>query len=163
MPKEKTGKKLIAANRKARHDYFVEETYEAGIALYGTEVKSVRQGQVNLKDSYCKVKNGELFAVGVHISPYEKGNIFNRDPMRDKKLLMHKREILKLSQYVTRDSYTLVPLSLYFSGSNVKMEIGLCKGKKLWDKRESDAKAEAGREIERIAKSRAKSGRYDED
>ncbi len=163
MPKEKTGKKIIAVNRKARHDYFVEDTYEAGIALYGTEVKSVRQGQVNLKDSYCKVKNGELFAVGVHISPYEKGNIFNREPMRDKKLLMHKREILKLSQYVTRDSYTLVPLSLYFSGSNVKMEVGLCKGKKLWDKRESDAKAEAGREIERAAKSRAKAGRYEDD
>ena len=163
MPKEKTGKKLIAANRKARHDYFVEETYEAGIALYGTEVKSVRQGQVNLKDSYCKVKNGELYAVGVHISPYEKGNIFNRDPMREKKLLMHKREILKLGQYVTRDSYTLVPLSLYFSGSNVKMEVGLCKGKKLWDKRESDAKAEAGREIERAAKASHRRGNYSDD
>lgn len=154
-------KKIIAVNRKARHDYFVEDTYEAGIALFGTEVKSVRAGQVNLKDSYCRVIGGELFALGVHISPYEKGNIFNKDPMRDKKLLMHKREILKLQQYVTRDSYTLVPLSLYFSGSNVKMEIGLCKGKKLWDKRESTAKAESSREIEREMKSRAKKGMYE--
>ena len=154
-------KKIIAVNRKARHDYFVEDTYEAGIALFGTEVKSVRAGQVNLKDSYCRVIGGELFALGVHISPYEKGNISNKDPMRDKKLLMHKREILKLQQYVTRDSYTLVPLSLYFSGSNVKMEIGLCKGKKLWDKRESTAKAESGREIEREMKSRAKKGMYE--
>ncbi|MBQ3637685.1 MAG: SsrA-binding protein SmpB [Clostridia bacterium] len=162
MPQEKKGKKIIAVNRKARHDYFVEDTYEAGIALFGTEVKSVRLGQVNLKDSYCRVRDGELYAVGVHISPYEKGNIFNREPMRDKKLLMHKKEILKLSQYVTRDSYTLVPLSLYFSGSNVKMEVGLCKGKKLWDKRESDAKADAGREIERATKSRGKADRYDD-
>ena len=162
MPKEKTGRKVIAVNRKARHDYFVEDTYEAGIALYGTEVKSVRMGQVNLKDSYCRVKNGELFAIGVHISPYEKGNIFNREPLRDKKLLMHRKEILKLQQYVTRDSYTLVPLSLYFSGSNVKMEVGLCKGKKLWDKRESDVKADAGREIDWVTKSHAKSGRYEE-
>lgn len=162
MPQEKKGKKIIAVNRKARHDYFVEDTYEAGIALFGTEVKSVRLGQVNLKDSYCRVRDGELYAVGVHISPYEKGNIFNREPMRDKKLLMHKKEILKLSQYVTRDSYTLVPLSLYFSGSNVKMEVGLCKGKKLWDKRESDAKADAGREIERATKSRGKTDRYDD-
>ncbi|MBR4490358.1 SsrA-binding protein SmpB, partial [bacterium] len=106
---KKTGGKVIAVNRKARHDYFVEETYEAGVALFGTEVKSVRAGAVNLKDSYCQIKKGELFAVGVHISPYEKGNIFNKDPLRDKKLLMHKREILKLGQYVTRDSYTLIP------------------------------------------------------
>lgn len=161
MADKKNSGKMIAVNRKARHDYFVEETYEAGIALYGTEVKSIRQGQVNLKDSYCHVKNGELVALGVHISPYEKGNIFNRDPMREKKLLMHKKEILKLQQYVTRDSYTLIPLSLYFSGSNVKMEIGLCKGKKLWDKRESTAKAEAGREIERNMKSRGRNGYID--
>ena len=154
MPQEKTGKKIIAVNRKARHDYFVEDTYEAGIALYGTEVKSVRQGQVNLKDSYCRVINGELFALGVHISPYEKGNIFNRDPLREKKLLMHKKEILKLGQYVTRDSYTLVPLSLYFSGSRVKLELGLCRGKKLYDKRESDAKRDAKREIEKVTKYR---------
>lgn len=156
MPNEKGGKKIIAVNRKARHDYFVEDTYEAGIALYGTEVKSVRAGQVNLKDSYCSVKNGELYALRIHISPYEKGNIFNRDPLREKKLLMHKKEILKLFQYTTRDSYTLVPLSMYFSGSHVKVEVGLCKGKKLWDKRESDAKAEAGREIERVTKSRVR-------
>ena len=123
MPNEKGGKKIIAVNRKARHDYFVEDTYEAGIALYGTEVKSVRAGQVNLKDSYCSVKNGELYALGIHISPYEKGNIFNRDPLREKKLLMHKKEILKLFQYTTRDSYTLVPLSMYFSGSHVKVEV----------------------------------------
>lgn len=155
MPQDKQSKKIIAVNRKARHDYFVEDTYEAGIALFGTEVKSLRLGQANLKDSFCRVIDGELFAIGVHISPYEKGNIFNRDPMRHKKLLMHKKEILKLQQYTTRDSYTLVPLSLYFSGSNVKMEVGLCKGKKLWDKRESDAKAEAGREIERATKARS--------
>ena len=116
----------------------------------------MRAGQVNLKDSYCSVKNGELYALGIHISPYEKGNIFNRDPLREKKLLMHKKEILKLFQYTTRDSYTLVPLSMYFSGSHVKVEVGLCKGKKLWDKRESDAKAEAGREIERVTKSRVR-------
>ncbi len=152
MQNEKGGKKIIAVNRKARHDYFIEDTYEAGIALFGTEVKSIREGHVNLKDSYCSVKNGELWAIGVHISPYEKGNIFNREPLREKKLLMHKKEILKLFNYTTRDSYTLVPLAMYFSGSNVKVEVGLCKGKKLWDKRESDAKAEAGREIERMSK-----------
>ena len=150
--KQKTGGKVIAVNRKARHDYFVEETYEAGVALFGTEVKSIRAGAVNLKDSYCQIKKGELFAVGVHISPYEKGNIFNKDPLRDKKLLMHKREILKLGQHITRDSYTLIPLSLYFSGSNVKMEVGLCKGKKLYDKREADAKRSAEREIERSSR-----------
>ena len=149
---KKAGGKIIAVNRKARHDYFVEETYEAGVALFGTEVKSIRAGAVNLKDSYCQIKKGELWAVGVHISPYEKGNIFNKDPLRDKKLLMHKREILKLGQYVTRDSYTLIPLSLYFSGSNVKMEVGLCKGKKLYDKREADAKRGAEREIERASR-----------
>lgn len=160
--KKNGGRKIIAVNRKARHEYFIEDTYEAGIALFGTEVKSVRLGQVNLKDSYCRVNNGELYAIGVHISPYEKGNIFNREPLRDKKLLMHKKEILKLGQYVTRDSYTLVPLSLYFSGSNVKMEVGLCKGKKLWDKRESDAKSQAAREIERATKSRGKRGGDDE-
>ena len=154
MAQEKSGKKIIAVNRKARHDYFVEDTYEAGIALFGTEVKSLRQGQVNLKDAYCRVIDGELFALGIHISPYEKGNIFNRDPLRDKKLLMHKREILRLQQYVTRDSYTLIPLSLYFSGSNVKVEIGLCKGKKLYDKRQTAAEKDAKRQIERAMKER---------
>ncbi|MBE6708086.1 MAG: SsrA-binding protein SmpB [Ruminococcaceae bacterium] len=149
-------KKVLALNRKARHDYFVEETYEAGIALFGTEVKSLRQGKVNLKDSYCKIEDGELFALGIHISPYEQGNIFNRDPLREKKLLMHKREIMKLIGLVTRDSYTLVPLSLYLSGSRVKVEVGLCKGKKLYDKRETDAKKQANREIDRYSKQ----GRY---
>lgn len=149
----KEAKKTITQNRKAFHDYFVEETYEAGIALHGTEVKSIRQGNCNLKDSYCQVVDGELIAYGIHISPYEKGNIFNKDPLRPKKLLMHKKEILKLLGLVTRDSYTLVPLSLYFSGSNVKMELGLCKGKKLYDKRDADAKRQANREIERSTKS----------
>ena len=156
MSQNAKGNKIIAVNRKARHDYFIEETYEAGLALFGTEVKSVRAGQVNLKDSFCRIMNGELFAVGVHISPYEKGNIFNRDPLRHKKLLMHKREVLKLHMRISRDGYTLVPLSLYFSGSRVKMEIGLCKGKKLWDKREADAKAQAGREIDRYSKQKGK-------
>ena len=145
--------KIIAQNKKAYHDYFVEESYEAGIALYGTEIKSLRLGQVNLKDSYCYVENGEMFATGVHISPYEKGNIFNRDPLRDKKLLMHKKEIIKLKSLTQADGYTLVPLSLYFSGKNVKMEIGLCKGKKLYDKRDTEAKRQAQRDIERSMRS----------
>ena len=134
-------------NRKARHDYFVEEVFECGIALFGTEVKSVRKGTVNLKDSYCEIDNGEMFAHGVHISPYEQGNIFNRDPLRPKKLLMHKREIMKLLGLVTRDGYTLVPLSLYYKGSHVKMALGLCKGKKLYDKRDDIAKRTADRVI----------------
>ena len=152
MP-EKKANKVIAQNKKARHDYFVIETYEAGIALFGTEVKSIRCGSVNLKDSYCKVERGELFAIGIHISPYEKGNIFNRDPLRDRKLLMHKREIRKLEMTTGRDGYTLIPLSLYFSGSNVKVEVGVCKGKKLYDKREAEAEKQPGRDIEREAKS----------
>lgn len=152
MAQDKKAKKLIAQNRKARHDYFVDETYEAGIELFGTEVKSLRCGAVNLKDSYCRIIDGEMFAMGVHISPYEKGNIYNKDPLRVRRLLMHKKEILKLFGTVTRDSYTLVPLSLYFSGSRVKMEVGLCRGKKLYDKRESDAKRQANREIERYYK-----------
>ena len=149
---EKTATKIIAENRKARHDYFVEETYEAGIELFGTEVKSLRAGGVNLKDSFCSVKNGELFARGVHISPYEKGNIFNRDPLRDKKLLMHKKEIIKLFSLKGKEGYTLVPLSLYFKGSYVKCAIGLCKGKKNYDKRETAAKRDAKRTIERTIK-----------
>ena len=144
--------KIIAQNRKAYHDYFVIEKYEAGIALFGTEVKSLRLGQVNLKDSFCRVYNGELYALGVHISPYEKGNIYNKDALREKKLLMHKREILKLSMQMNRDGYSLIPLSLYFSGSHVKVELGVCKGKKLYDKRESDAKRTAQRTIERVSK-----------
>lgn len=152
MAEKKKQSRVIAKNRKAYHDYFVEQTYEAGISLYGTEIKSLRAGNVNLKDSYCQIVKGELFAFGIHISPYEKGNVFNRDPLRDRKLLMHKKEILKLFQLVSRDSYTLVPLSLYFSGSHVKLELGLCKGKKLYDKRDSDAKRSAKREIERASK-----------
>ena len=155
---EKEGRKIIALNRKARHEYFVDETYEAGIALFGTEVKSLRAGQVNLKDSWCEVRNGEIYLTGAHISPYEKGNLFNREPERDRKLLMHKREIMKLHGLVGREGYTLVPLSLYFKGSNVKVEVGLCRGKKLYDKRESDAKRQANRDIERYAKSRGRDG-----
>ncbi|MBP3496079.1 MAG: SsrA-binding protein SmpB [Clostridia bacterium] len=144
--------KIIAQNKKAYHDYFIIEKYEAGIELFGTEVKSLRQGQVNLKDSFCKVYAGELYAIGVHISAYEKGNIFNKDPLREKKLLMHKKEIMKLNGLVGRDGYSLIPISLYFKGSRVKMEIGVCKGKKLYDKRESDAKRDAQRTIERVTK-----------
>ncbi|MBP3606308.1 MAG: SsrA-binding protein SmpB [Clostridia bacterium] len=154
MAQNKSDSRVIAENRKARHDYFVEETYEAGIALYGTEVKSIRRGGVNLKDSYCDLRDGEIFALGVHISPYEQGNIFNREPLREKKLLMHKREIMKLLGLVTRDGYTLVPLSLYFKGSHVKMCIGLCRGKKLYDKRYSIARRDAEREMERRMKDR---------
>ena len=146
--------KIIADNRKARHDYFVIETYEAGIELFGTEVKSLRAGNVNLKDSYCEVDKGELFALGMHISPYEQGNIFNKDPLRPKKLLMHKREIMKLTGLVSREGYTLVPLSLYFKGSRVKMAVGLCKGKKLYDKRDTAAKRDADRTIEKAMKNR---------
>ena len=157
--KNKTPSKIIAQNKKAWHDYFVDEKYEAGIALFGTEVKSVRRGAVNLKDSYCSFEGGEMFVVGMHISPYEQGNIFNREPLRDKKLLMHRREIMKLQGLVQQKGYTLVPLSLYFSGSHVKVEIGLCRGKKLYDKRESDAKREAGRDMERHLKDRSYEGR----
>ncbi len=144
----------IAQNRKAFHDYFIDESYEAGIELFGTEVKSLRAGGVNLKDSYCEIDNGELFVHGMHISPYEKGNIFNRDPLRPKKLLMHKREINRLFGLVKRESFTLIPLSLYFKGSRVKMSLGLCRGKKLYDKRDDAAKRDAKREIERNLKSR---------
>ncbi len=146
------GKKIIAQNKKAYHDYFVEERYEAGIALFGTEVKSLRRGAVNLKDSFCTVVKGELIAGGIHISPYEQGNIFNRDPLRPKKLLMHKKEILKLMGLTAQKGLTLIPLSLYFSGSHVKVEVGLCRGKKLYDKRESDAKRTAQRTIDRAMK-----------
>ena len=153
MPKAQ-GVKVIAQNKKAFHDYFILDRYEAGIELFGTEVKSVRAGGVNLKDSFCTVKDGELFARGLHISPYEKGNIFNRDPLRPKRLLMHKREIQKISLRAQQDGLTLVPLSVYFKDSRVKVEIGLCQGKKLHDKRETEAKRGAEREIERAMKSR---------
>ena len=148
------GGKVIAVNRKARHDYFVLETYETGIELFGTEVKSLRAGGVNLKDSWCNIDDGELFVMGMHISPYEKGNIFNRDPLRVRKLLMHKKEIMRLFGVVKQDGCTLIPLSLYFKGSRVKLELGLCKGKKLHDKREDMAKRDAKREIERAMKER---------
>ena len=151
---EKKGIKIAAQNRKAFHDYFVLERYEAGIELFGTEVKSIRAGTVNLKDSFCTIKNGEIFARGLHISPYEKGNIFNRDPMRPKRLLMHKREIMKLNARVMQDGVALIPLSLYFKDGRVKLELGLCKGKKLHDKRDDMAKRDAGREIERAMKER---------
>lgn len=156
MGQKPTGRKIIAQNKKARHDYFVEETYEAGIQLFGTEVKSLRAGSVNLKDSYCHIDKGELFATGIHISPYEQGNIFNRDPLREKKLLMHKKEIMKLLGRVGQEGLTLVPLSLYFSGSRVKVELGLCRGKKLYDKRDDMAKKQANRDMERYMKSRGR-------
>lgn len=151
MAKE-SGIKIIAENRAARHEYFVLETYEAGIELFGTEVKSIRGGKVNLKDSYAHVDRGELFVYGMHISPYEQGNIFNRDPLRPKKLLMHKREILKLFGQTGKDGLTLIPLSLYLSGSRVKLCLGVCKGKKLYDKRDDAAKRQAGRDMERARK-----------
>ena len=146
------GIKNITENRKARHDYSVLETYEAGIELVGTEVKSIRQGSVNLKDSWCSIDNGEIFIRGMHVSPYEKGNIFNRDPLRIRKLLMHKREINKLYGTVKQDGLSLIPLSLYFKDSKVKVLIGLCKGKKLYDKRADMAKRTANREIDRNLK-----------
>ena len=153
MPKQ-TGTKQIAANRKAFHEYFVLERYEAGIELAGTEVKSLRAGTVNMKDSYCTGKNGELFIRSLHISPYEKGNIFNKDPVRPRRLLMHKREIAKLNAAVMQDGVAIIPLSLYFKDSRVKVEIGLCKGKKLYDKRNDDAKKVALRDMERGLKER---------
>ena len=153
MPK-KEGIKEIASNRKAFHDYFVLERFEAGIELFGTEVKSIRAGQVNLKDSYCTIREGELFVRGMHVSPYEKGNIFNRDPMRVRKLLMHKREINKLYGTLKQEGLSLIPLSLYFKDSRVKMQVGLCKGKKLYDKRADIAKRDANREIDRNMKTR---------
>ena len=151
--RKKVETRVISQNKKAWHDYFVDEKFEAGIALFGTEVKSLRAGAVNLKDSYCSFKNGEIFALGVHISPYEKGNIFNREPLRPKKLLMHKREIIRLASKAAEKGFSVIPLSLYFSGSRVKMEIGLCRGKKLYDKRDDMAKAAAKRDIERAYKS----------
>ena len=144
--------KTIAQNKKARHDYFVEETYEAGIELCGTEVKSLRAGRVNLKDSWCSIVDGEIFVNGMHISPYEQGNIFNRDPMRVRKLLMHKKEILKLYGTVKQTGYSLIPISLYFKDSKVKLQVGLCKGKKLYDKRADMAERSAKRDMEHAIK-----------
>ena len=142
----------ITVNRAARHEYFLLETYEAGIELYGTEIKSIRNGSVNLKESWADIQNGEVFVYGMHISPYEKGNIFNRDPFRVRKLLLHKKEINKLLGKIKQDGLTLVPLSLYYKGPRVKMELGLCKGKKLYDKREDAAKRDAKRNIDRAMK-----------
>ncbi len=153
MDKKGNGK-IITQNKKAWHEYFVEETYEAGIELFGTEVKSLRAGNVNLKDSYCSIDDGELFVRQMHVSPYEHGNIFNRDPMRPRKLLMHKKEILKLFGLVAQKGYTLVPLQLYFKGSHVKVQVGLCRGKKLYDKRDSAAEKQANRDIDRQMKSK---------
>ena len=155
---EKSGIKIAAQNRKAHHDYFVEDRYEAGIELYGTEVKSVRAGTLNLKDAYCIIKDGEIAVHGMHISPYEQGNIFNKDPRRPRRLLMHKREILRLYLKMKQDGYALVPLSLYLKGPRVKLEIGLAKGKKLYDKRDAAAAKDAKREMDRTMKSRRGAG-----
>lgn len=149
---KKNQNRTIAQNKKAFHDYFVEESLEAGIELTGTEVKSVRQGRVNLKDAWCSVDNGEMILKGCHISPYEQGNIFNKDPMRERRLLMHKREILRLFGYIKQDGYALIPLSLYFKGSRVKVQVGVCKGKKLYDKRADQAVRAAKRDIDRAIK-----------
>ena len=154
MEKNKTGVKIAAQNRKAHHDYYVEDRYEAGIELAGTEVKSIRQGRLNLKDAWCGVKDGELWLRQMHVSPYEQGNIFNKDPMRPRRLLMHKREINRLFGQIKRDGYSLIPLSVYFKNSRVKVEIALCKGKKLYDKRDDAAKKDARRQIDRAMKER---------
>ena len=146
--------KQISYNRQARHEYFVEESLEAGIELTGTEVKSLRQGGLNLKDAWCSIVEGEIFVNGMHISPYEKGNIFNRDPMRVRRLLLHKKEILRLYGVMKQQGYTLIPLSLYFKGSRVKVQIGLCRGKKLYDKREDAARRDMKREADRALKER---------
>ena len=151
---EKKGVKIMARNREAYHEYFVEEELEAGIELCGTEVKSIRQGALNLKDAWCGVKNGEMLVNQMHISPYEQGNIFNRDPTRPRRLLLHKREILRLYGKVKQEGYALIPLSVYFKGSRVKVNLGLCKGKKLYDKRQVAAEKDAQRQIQRAMKER---------
>lgn len=148
MP-NKPEEKVVAKNKKAYHDYFVLEEYEAGLELFGTEVKSLRASNVNLKDSWCRIKNGEIFAEGMHIAPYEKGNIFNRDPMRSKRLLLHKKEINKLFGLTKQQGYAIIPLYVYFVKGRAKLRIGLCKGKKLYDKREDAARRDAARDIER--------------
>ena len=151
---EKKENPTIAQNKKALHDYFVIESYEAGIELVGTEVKSLRQGKCNLKDAWCSIVEGELFVNGMHISPYDHGNIFNRDPLRVRKLLMHKKEIMRLLGTTKQDGLTLIPLSVYFKKGRAKVQVGLCKGKKLYDKRDVAAKKEAQRTIERSMKER---------
>ena len=146
---KKTGMKLIANNKKAFHDYFIDETYEAGVALHGTEVKSMRMGKCSIKEAFIRIENGEVFVYGMHVSPYEKGNLFNKDPLRVKKLLMHKYEIKKLSAKIAEKGYTLVPLQVYFKEGRVKVEVGLARGKKLYDKRADIAKKDQRRETER--------------
>lgn len=146
--------KVIARNKKASHEYFILEKFECGIELFGTEVKSIRNGKINLTDAYASIDNGEVYVKGMNISPFEQGNIFNRDPLRHKKLLMHKKEILKLYGQLKTQGYALIPLSVYLKGSRVKLELGLCKGKKLYDKREDIAKRDAKRNIDRELKSR---------
>lgn len=153
MPHQQ-GIKTVAQNRKAFHDYFIEEKLECGIALFGTEVKSIRQGRINLKESWAQVRKGEVWVEGMHISPYEQGNIYNRDPLRPKKLLLHRREIRKLESQVMRQGFTLIPLEVYFSSGRVKVLLGLCKGKQLHDKRDSIAQKDAQREIQRAMKER---------
>jgi len=148
--------KLVAANKKAYHDYFIEEKFEAGIELAGTEVKSIRLGNVNLKDSFCIIKDGQLSVLGMHISPYEKGNIFNKDPRRTRRLLMHKREIARLFAKIQQHGYALIPLSVYFKNARVKLELGLAKGKKLYDKRDAAAARDAKREMDRAMKSQGR-------
>ena len=150
------GIKIISTNKKAFHDYFVEERYECGIVLFGTEVKSIRLGKVNLKESWAQIRKDEIWVEGMHISPYEQGNIFNRDPLRPKKLLLHKKEILKLNSLVMRQGYTLVPLEIYLKNGRMKMQLGLCKGKQLHDKRSSLAKRDSDREIQRALRNRQK-------
>lgn len=153
---ENSSIKVIARNKKASHEYFILEKFECGIELFGTEVKSIRNGKINLTDAYASIDNGEVFVKGMNISPFEQGNIFNRDPLRPKKLLMHKREILKLFGQLKTQGYALIPLSVYLKGSRVKLELGLCKGKKLYDKREDIAKRDAKRNIDRELKNRNK-------
>ena len=148
------GVKIVAKNNKAFHDYSIEERYETGIELAGTEVKSIRLGNVNLKDSFCLIKDGEISVLGMHISPYEKGNIFNKDPRRTRRLLMHKREIMRLFGRIKQDGYSLIPLTIYFKGPRVKLEIGLAKGKKLYDKRADAAKRDAQRDIQRAMRAK---------
>ena len=155
MPHQ-TGIKIIAQNKKAYHEYFVEETYECGLALKGTEVKSMRQGPVNLKESFCMIRSGEIFAEGMHISPYEQGSFSNTDPLRPKKLLMHKAEIRKLGAQVARQGYTLIPLKVYLKDGRMKLELGLCRGKHLHDKRDSAAERDAKREMDRAVRERMK-------
>ena len=155
MPHQQ-GIKTIAQNRKAWHDYFIEEKYECGIALFGTEVKSIRQGKVNLKESWAQIRKGEVWVEGMHISPYEQGNIYNRDPLRAKKLLLHRSEIRKLDNLVMRQGFTLIPLEMYLRDGKVKVQLGLCKGKQLHDKRESMAKKDYDREIQRALRQKQK-------